>query len=159
MKRLRISANSRYFLTISYIFMLIYKILLAGQYLYSVPDYFPVLFVFPLSVIMTAADFIVLFVFFRILDFANKFRLLDKFYFAFFVVAGAFLLYDFAIFQYFRGFDNLGLGYFMAFDLISDAVAYFLFSLNPFLDILILFWLFLFVLAFLFVFKRKTAII
>ncbi len=156
---MKISANSRYFLTISYIFMLVFKILLAGQYLYSVPNHFPILFVFPLSVILAAADFIVLFISFKILDFANKFKLLDKFCWFLFVVAGAFLLYDFAIFQYFRGFDNLGLGYFMAFDLISDAVAYFLFSLNPFLDILILFWLFLVVLAFLFVFKRKTCII
>ena len=156
---MKLSADSRYFLTISYIFMLVFKVLLAGQYLYSVPNHFPVLFVFPLSVILAAADFILLFIFFRIFDLLNKFKLLGKFYWLLFVVAGSFLLYDFAIFQYFRGFDNLGLGYFMAFDLISDAVAYFLFSLNPFLDILILFWLFLVVLAFLFVFKEKTSII
>lgn len=156
---MKISANSRYFLTVFYIFMLVFKILLAGQYLYSVPNHFPILFVFPFSLILAATDFILLFVVFRVLDFTNKFKLLDKFYWILFVIAGAFLLYDFAIFQYFRGFDNLGLGYFMAFDLISDAVAYFLFSLNPFLDILILFWLFLVILAFFFVFKRKSCLI
>ena len=156
---MKTSTNSRYFLTISYIFMLVFKILLAGQYLYSVPDHFPILFVFPFSLILAANDFILLFVVFIVLDFANKFKLLDKFYWILFVIAGAFLLYDFAIFQYFRGFDNLGLGYFMAFDLISDAVAYFLFSLNPFLDILILFWLFFVILAFFFVFKRKSCLI
>ena len=156
---MKFSTNSRYFLTISYIFMLVYKVLLAAQYLYSVPDHHPILLIPPFSLILAAADFVLLFVILKVLDFANKFQSLAKFYWLLFVVAGAFLLYDFAIFQYFRGFDNLGLGYFMAFDLISDAVAYFLFSLNPFLDILILFWLFLVVLAFLFVFKRRTAII
>ena len=156
---MKLSTNSRYFLTISYIFMLVYKVLLAAQYLYSVPDHHPILLIPPFSLILAAADFILLFIFFRIFDFFRKFKSLVRFYWLLFVVAGAFLLYDFAIFQYFRGFDNLGLGYFMAFDLISDAVAYFLFSLNPFLDILILFWFFLAVLAFLFVFRRKTALI
>lgn len=156
---MKTSTNSRYFLTISYIFMLFFKVLLAGQHLYSVPNHHPILFFPPLSLILAAADFIVLFIFFMIFDLLNKFKSLIRFYWILFVIAGAFLLYDFAIFQYFRGFDNLGLGYFMAFDLISDAVAYFLFSLNPFLDILIVFWIFLVVLAFLFVFKRKAAII
>ncbi len=156
---MKLSTNSRYFLTISYIFMLFFKVLLAGQHLYSVPNHHPILFFPPLSLILAAADFIVLFIFFMIFDLLNKFKSLIRFYWILFVIAGAFLLYDFAIFQYFRGFDNLGLGYFMAFDLISDAVAYFLFSLNPFLDILILFWLFLVILAFFFVFKRKSCLI
>ena len=130
MKHLKISTDSRYFLTISYIFMLFFKVFQASQYLYSVPNHHPILFYPPFSVILASSDFILLFIFFRICNILNKFKCLNAFYLLLSIGMGTFLLYDFAIFQYFRGFDNLGLGHFMAFDLISDAVAYFLFSLN-----------------------------
>ena len=156
---MKTSLNSRYFLTLSYLFMLLYKVLLAGQYLCFVPTHHPILFFPPLSLALAATDFILLFIFFEICDFFSKFKHLDLVYLLLTVGFGAFLLYDFAIVQYFKGFDNFGLSNFMAFDLIEDAVAYFLFSLNPFLDILILFWFFLAVLAFLLVFRRKTALI
>ena len=152
---MKTSVNSRYFLTLSYIFMLVYKVFLAGQYLYSVPNHHPILFFPPFSLALAATDFILLFIFFKVCDFFSKFKYLNLVYLLLPVGFGAFLLYDFAIVQYFRGFDNYGLSNFMAFDLIADAVAYFLFSLNSFLNFMILFWLFLVVSAFLFVFKRK----
>ena len=153
---MKISVNSRYFLTISYIFMLVYKVLLSGQYLYSVSKHHPILFYPPFSVILAASDFILLFIFFKICDLFNKFKYQNLVYLLLSIGFGAFLLYDFAIFQYFRGFDNLGLGYFMAFDLISDAVAYFLFSLNTFLNFMILLWIFLLVPAFFLFAGRKS---
>lgn len=156
---MKTSVNSRYFLTLSYIFMLLYKMLLAGQYLYSVPNHHPILFFPPLSLVLAATDFILLFIFFKICDFFSKFKHLNLVYLLFTLGFGAFSLYDFAIVQYFRGFDNYGLSNFMAFDLIEDAVAYFLFSLNLFLNFMILLWLFLVVLGFLFVFKHRTYLI
>lgn len=156
---MKLSANSRYFLTISYIFMLVYKVLLSGQYLYSVPNHHPILFFPPFSLVLASADFILLFIFFKICDLFNKFKLLDKLCWALFVVAGAFLIYDFALFQYFRGFNNMGLAIFMAFGVIEDIVTYFLSSLNSFFTFTALLWLFLVVLAFIFVFKRKIYLI
>ena len=103
---MKLSTNSRYFLTISYIFMLIYKVLLAGQYLYSVPNHFPILFVFPLSGILAAADFILIYMIFRILDCLNKIKILNVTYFVVFMSAGCFCVCDIALFLYFRGFYN-----------------------------------------------------
>lgn len=131
MKRLRISINSRYFLTISYIFMLIYKILLAGQYLYSVPNHFPVLFIFPFSVILAGADFIVLFVFFKICDLFNKFKLLSCFYTLLFLSGVIFFFYDVALFQYFRAFNNYGLTKFLAYS-SGEISRYVVYSMNVF---------------------------
>ncbi len=154
-KFLKLSYDSKYFLTISYVFLAVYKVLLAGQYLYSVPNHFPVLFIFPLSLIFAAADFIVFFIFFEICDLFNKFKYLNVVYFVLFVISGLFLLYDFSIFQYFRGFTNFGLAKFLVYD-SSELTKYFTFSLNPFLAGIIFFWLFLIVSAFLFVFRRKS---
>jgi len=157
-KTMKISANSRYFLTISYIFMLIYKVLLAGQYLYSVPNHFPVLLLFPFSVILAAADFILIFILFRMLDFANKFNLLPKLYFAFFVVGGVFLLYNFSIFQYFRGFTDCGLSRFLVYG-SSELTKYFTFSLNPFLAGIIISYFTSLVLMFISAIKKKPCLI
>lgn len=129
--RMKLSANSRYFLTISYIFMLIYKVLLAGQYLYSVPNHFPVLFVFPLSVILAAADFIVLFVFFKICDLFNQFKLLNWFYALLFLSGVIFFFYDVALFQYFRAFNNYGLTKFLAYS-SGEISRYVVYSMNIF---------------------------
>ena len=156
---MKLSTNSRYFLTVSYIFMLIYKVLIAGQYLCFAPNHHPILFFPPFSLVLAASDFILIFVFFKICDLFNKFKLLDKLYWALFVVAGAFLIYDFALFQYFRGFNNLGLAIFMAFGVIEDIVTYFLSSLNSFFTFTALLWIFFAVLAFIFVFKRKFRLI
>lgn len=152
---MKISAGSRYFLTIFYVFMLLYKILLAGQYLCSVPDHFPFLFLFPFSVIFAASDFILLFIFFRICDLLNKFKYLNFVYLAFFMISGIFLLYDFSIFQYFRGFTNFGLAKFLVYD-SGELAKYFTFSLNPFLAGMILLWLFLVFSAFFFIFRGKN---
>ncbi len=130
-KTMKISANSRYFLTISYIFMLIYKVLLSGQYLYSVPNHFPILLLFPLSVILAGADFIVLFVFFKICDLFNKFKLLNWFYTLLFLSGVIFFFYDVALFQYFRAFNNYGLTKFLAYS-SGEISRYVVYSMNIF---------------------------
>ncbi len=131
MKRLRISINSRYFLTISYIFMLIYKILLAGQYLCFVSNHHPILFFPPFSVILSAADFIFLFIFFRICDFFSKSKLLNWFYSLLFLSSVIFFFYDVALFQYFRAFNNYGLTKFLAYS-SGEISRYVVYSMNVF---------------------------
>ncbi|MBO4698726.1 sulfatase-like hydrolase/transferase [bacterium] len=152
------SADSRYFLTIFYIFMLFYKVLLSGQYLYSVPDHHPILFFPPLSVIFAATDFILLFMFFKICDFFSKFKWFGFVYLVVFLSLGAFYLYDFSIFQYFRGFTDFGLNQFLVYD-SGELSSYFIFSLNPFLAAIILTYLFSFLLLLLFAVKKKSYLI
>lgn len=133
---LKISQNSRYFLTISYIFMLVYKVCLAGQYLASVPDHSPLLLYFPLSLVLAAADFIFLFVFFRICDLFNKFKILNYFYIFLFLSAIVFFFYDVALFQYFRKFNNYGLSKFLAYD-PREISRYVIYSMNPFFAVIV----------------------
>lgn len=158
MKRLKISTNSRYFLTISYIVVLIGKILTAAQYLYSVPDHHPILFFPPFSVILAATDFILLFTFFKIWDFANKFKLFDVLNLILFLSFELFLLYDLPIFQYFRGFTDLGLARFLVYD-SREIASYYAMILNPFLAGIIFSYLFLLFLALFFAVKKKAYII
>lgn len=157
-KYMEFSYNSRYLFSIFYIFALLYKVLLAGQYLVYVPDHFPVLLLFPLSVIFAASDFILLYLFFRIFDLFSKFRVSGFIFFALFLSAGAFYLYDFSIFQYFRGFSNFGLNRFLVYD-SSELSSYFIFSLNLFLAGIILFYLFSLLLILLFLIKNRAYII
>ena len=151
---MKTSADSRYFLTVSYIFMLIYKMLLAGQYLCFVPNHHPILFFPPFSVILAATDFILLFVFFRICDFANKFKVFGFVISLLFLFLGAFYLYNFSIFQYFRGFTDFGLNRFLVYD-SGELSSYFIFSLNPFLVAIILTYILVFVLMLLFAARKK----
>ena len=155
---MKLTTNSRYFLTISYLLILICKVLAALQYLYSVPDHFPVLFVFPFSLILVSFDFILLFIFFKVWDFANKFKLFNLLTFMLLFLFGLFLLYDFPIFQYFRGFTNLGLARFLVYD-SNEIASYYAFALNPFLIGKIFSCFFLIFIALLFVIKKKTYII
>ena len=157
-KYMEFSYNSRYLFSIFYIFALLYKVLLAGQYLVYVPDHFPVLLLFPLSVIFAASDFILLYLFFRIFDLFSKFRVSGFIFFVLFLSAGAFYLYDFSIFQYFRGFSNFGLNRFLVYD-SSELSSYFIFSLNLFLAGIILFYLFSLLLILLFLIKNRAYII
>jgi phosphoglycerol transferase MdoB-like AlkP superfamily enzyme len=69
-----------------------------------------------------------------------------------------FLLYDFPIFQYFRGFTNLGLARFLVYD-SREIASYYAMILNPFLIGIILSYLFLLVFALLFVLKKKFCLI
>ncbi len=155
---MKISANSRYFLTISYIFMLIYKVLLAGQYLYSVPNHFPILLLFPFSVIFAAADFILLFVFFRICDLFNKFRLLSWFYTILFLSGVIFFFYDVALFQYFRAFNNYGLTRFLAYS-SGEISRYVVYSMNIFFVGIILSYFTSLVLMLISAIKQKPCLI
>jgi phosphoglycerol transferase MdoB-like AlkP superfamily enzyme len=155
---MKISANSRYFLTLSYLCILIGKILTAAQYLYSVPDSRPILFFPPFSVILAAFDFILLFVFFKIWDRAAKFKVSALLSFVLFLSLESFLLYDLPIFQYFRGFTNLGLARFLVYD-SREIASYYAMILNPFLVGIILSYLFLLVCALLFLLKKKFCLI
>ena len=155
---MKISTNSRYFLTLSYLCILIGKILTAAQYLCSVPDSRPVLFFPPFSVILSAFDFILLFVFFKIWDRAAKFKVSALLSFVLFVGFELFLLYDLPIFQYFRGFTNLGLARFLVYD-SREIASYYAMILNPFLVGIILSYLFLLVFVLLFVMKKKFYLI
>lgn len=131
LKFLKLSQSSRYFLTVSYLFMLLYKVLLAGQYLYSVPNHHPVLFFPPLSVIFAAADFILLFIFFKICDLFSKFKLLNYLYPVLFLSSMIFFFYDVALFQYFRKFNNYGLSQFLAYS-SGEISRYVVYSMNLF---------------------------
>ena len=155
---MKISINSRYFLTLSYLCILIGKILTAAQYLYSVPDSRPILFFPPFSVILAAFDFILLFVFFKIWNRAAKFKVSALFSFVLFVAFELFLLYDLPIFQYFRGFTNLGLARFLVYD-SREIASYYAMILNPFLVGIIFSYLFLLVCALLFLLKKKFCLI
>ena len=134
--------------------MLLYKMLLAGQYLYFVPNSSPVLFFPPFSVILAATDFILLFVFFKICDFTDKFKVFGFIISLLFLFFGAFYLYNFSIFQYFRGFTDFGLNRFLVYD-SGELSSYFIFSLNPFLVIIILAYILVLVLLLFFAAKRK----
>ena len=155
---MKLSTDSRYFLTISYIFMLIYKVLLAGQYLYSVPNHHPVLFYPPFSLILASVDFILLFIFFTICDFFNKFNLLSIVYMLLSFGFGVFLLYDFTFVQYFRGFDNFGLSKFLAYD-SREISRYIVFSMNAFFVGIILSYFFALTLMLLFKLKKNPYLI
>lgn len=130
-KFLKLSESSRYFLTISYIFILLYKILLAGQYLYSVPNHQPILFFPPFSIILASADFIFLLIFFKICDLFNKFKLLNWIYTILFLSSLIFFFYDVALFQYFRKFNNYGLSQFLAYS-SGEISRYVVYSMNMF---------------------------
>ena len=159
MKRLyEISINSRYFLTIFYIFMLIYKVLLAGQYLYSVPNHFPVLFVFPLSLVLAAADFILIYMIFRILDCLSRIKLLTATYFVAFMSSGCFCVCDIALFLYFRGFYNFGLERFLSYS-PEETARYNVFSVNFFSVVIATSYLFLLSISLFSAIKQKPFII
>ena len=128
---MKLSTNSRYFLTISYIFMLVYKVLLAGQYLCFVPNHHPILFYPPFSLILASADFILLFIFFKICDFFSKSKLLSWFYSLLFLSSVIFFFYDVALFQYFRKFNNYGLTKFLAYS-SGEISRYVVYSMNVF---------------------------
>ena len=148
---MKTSINSRYFLTLSYLFMMLYKVLLAGQYLYSVPNHHPILFFPPFSVIFAATDFILLFVVFKVLSFTDKFKITG---FAVILFLGFFCVFDVGIFQYCRGFYNFGLGRFLAYD-SKEITRYLAASLNPFFAVIILSYAFMIFVALLFVLKKK----
>ena len=158
MKRLKISTNSRYFLTLSYLCVLIGKVLTACQYLYSVPNHRPLLFFPPFSVIFASFDFILLFIFFRIWDLADKFKIFDFLNFVLFLSFELFLLYDLPIFQYFRGVTNLGLARFLVYD-SREIASYYAMILNPFLVGIIFSYIFLLFIALIFVIKKKFYLI
>ncbi len=155
---MKISTSSRYFLTLSYLSVLIGKILTACQYLYSVPNSQPILFFPPFSVIFAAFDFILLFLFFKIWDCVTKFKVFAVLSFVLFLSFESFLLYDLPIFQYFRGFTNLGLARFLVYD-SREIASYYDMILNPFLVGIIVSYIFLFFIALLFVVKKKAYII
>ena len=157
MKRLKLSTNSRYFLAISYIFMIIYKMFLSAQYLYSVPDHHPILFFPPFSLILAASDFIFIFIIFKILDFFN-FKTQPFLCLVLFVSAGIFCLCDIALFIYFRGFYNFGLATFLAFD-AKESARYNVLSVSLFSIGIVFSYLFMLFLALLFVVKKKACII
>ena len=138
--------------------MLVYKVLLAWQYLYSVPNHHPILFFPPFSLILTATDFLLLFIAFKIMDFFNKFKSLPFVFFLLFLSIGFFYIFDVAFFQYFRGFYNFGLTKFLAYD-EKEIARYTFFSLNIFFESIILSYVLLAVLAIIFVFKQKTYLI
>ena len=154
LKFLKLSQPSRYFLTVSYIFILLYKVLLAGQYLYFVPNSNPILFFPPFSVILAAADFILLFIFFRICDFFIKFKLLDWFYTILFLSSVIFFFYDVALFQYFRKFNNYGLTKFLAYS-SGEISRYVVYSMNIFFVGIIISYFIAFALMLLFAVKKK----
>ena len=156
--KMKISANSRYFLTISYIFMLIYKVLLAGQYLYFVPNHHPILFFPPLSLILASADFIFLFIFFKICDFFSKSKLLSWFYSLLFLSSVIFFFYDVALFQYFRKFNNYGLTKFLAYS-SGEISRYVVYSMNIFFVGIILSYFASLALMLLCAAKKKTYLI
>ena len=158
LKFLKLSQSSRYFLTVSYLFMLLYKVLLAGQYLYSVPNHHPVLFFPPLSVIFAAADFILLFIFFRICDLFSKFKLLNYLYPALFLSSLIFFFYDVALFQYFRKFNNYGLSQFLAYS-SGEISRYVVYSMNAFFAGIIVSYFLSFALMLLFAVRQKPYII
>ena len=141
LKFLKISQSSRYFLTLSYLCVLIGKVLTACQYIYSVSNHHPILFFPPLSVILAAFDFILFFVFFKIWDRVNKFKISGILNFALFLSLELFCLYDLPIFQYFRGFTNLGLARFLVYD-SREIASYYAMILNPFLIGIIFFYIF-----------------
>lgn len=153
-KFISFSEKSRYFLTINYIFFIVYKILLSAQYLSSVENHSSILFFFPFSIILSSFDFIILYTFFKIMDSFNKFKILIYFYFVISVCGLFFLLYDFSIYQYFRGFTNYGLSEFLAYD-SKELASYFIFSLNPFLISTITVSFFLIFVIFCYTFKNK----
>lgn len=156
-KFFKLSQSSRYFLTLSYLFMLFYKVLLAGQYLYFVPNHHPVLFFPPFSVIFAAADFILLFMFFRICDLFNKFKLLSWFYSLLFLSSVIFFFYDVALFQYFRKFNNYGLTKFLAYS-SGEISRYVVYSMNIFFAGIILSYFLVLVLMLLFAAKKKPCV-
>ena len=158
LKFLKLSESSRYFLTISYIFMLVYKVLLAGQYLYSVPNHHPILFCPPLSIIFASFDFIFLFIAFKILDLFDKFKWSRFLYLVFFVSFGCFCVCDIALFLYFRGFYNFGLATFLTYD-AKETARYNVFSVNLFSAGIIFSYLFLLFLALFFAIKKKGYLI
>ncbi len=158
LKFLKLSQSSRYFLTVSYLFILLYKVLLAGQYLYSVPNHHPVLFFPPLSVIFAAADFILLFIFFRICDLFSKFKLLNYLYPALFLFSLIFFFYDVALFQYFRKFNNYGLSQFLAYS-SGEISRYVVYSMNAFFAGIIVSYFLSFALMLLFAVRQKPYII
>ena len=157
-KFFKLSQSSRYFLTLSYLFMLFYKVLLAGHYLYFVPNHHPLLFFPPFSVIFAAADFILLFMFFRILDLFNKFRLLSWFYSLLFLSSVIFFFYDVALFQYFRKFNNYGLTKFLAYS-SGEISRYVVYSMNIFFVGIILSYFISLVLMLLFAAKKKPRLV
>lgn len=154
LKFLKLSQSSRYFLTVSYLFMLLYKVLLAGQYLYSVPNHHPVLYFPPLSVIFAAADFILLFIFFRICDLFSKFKLLNYLYPFLFLSSLIFFFYDVALFQYFRKFNNYGLSQFLAYS-SGEISRYVVYSMNAFFAGIIVSYFLSFALMLLFAVRQK----
>lgn len=155
---MKISTSSRYFLTLSYLSVLIGKILTACQYLYSVPNNHPNLFFPPFSVIFASFDFILLFIFFRIWDLACKFKIFDFLNFVLFLSFELFLLYDLPIFQYFRGFTNLGLARFLVYD-SREIASYYAMILNPFLIGIIFSYIFLLFIVLVFLLKKKFYLI
>lgn len=158
LKFLKLSQSSRYFLTVSFLCVLIGKVLTAAQYLYSVPDSRPILFFPPFSVILAAFDFILLFVFFKIWDRAAKFKIFDFLSFVLFLSFESFLLYDLPIFQYFRGFTNLGLARFLVYD-SREIASYYAMILNPFLIGIIFSYIFLLFIVLAFLLKKKFYLI
>ena len=155
---MKISTSSRYFLTLSYLSVLIGKILTACQYLYSVPNSQPILFFPPFSVIFAAFDFILLFLFFKIWDRAAKFKVFAVLSFVLFLSFESFLLYDLPIFQYFRGFTNLGLARFLVYD-SREIASYYAMILNPFLIGIIFSYIFLLFIVLVFLLKKKFYLI
>lgn len=155
---MKISTSSRYFLTLSYLSVLIGKILTACQYLYSVPNSQPILFFPPFSVIFAAFDFILLFLFFKIWDCVTKFKVFAVLSFVLFLSFESFLLYDLPIFQYFRGFTNLGLARFLVYD-SREIASYYAMILNPFLIGIIFSYIFLLFIVLVFLLKKKFYLI
>ena len=138
--------------------MLIYKVLLAGQYLYSVPNHFPVLFVFPLSLVLAAADFILIYMIFRILDCLSRIKLLTATYFVAFMSSGCFCVCDIALFLYFRGFYNFGLERFLSYS-PEETARYNVFSVNFFSVVIATSYLFLLSISLFSAIKQKPFII
>ena len=98
------------------------------------------------------------FVFFKIWDRVNKFKISGILNFALFLSLELFCLYDLPIFQYFRGFTNLGLARFLVYD-SREIASYYAMILNPFLIGIIFFYIFLLVIALFFIIKKKSYLI
>jgi len=156
-----LSSYTSYFFTLLLILSLLFKVLSAAQYLSVVDNHSPILFYFPLSVVLAAPDILFYFVIAKLFDLLHKLRFSKYLSLLVFIIFAVLFNYEFAIYQYFRCYTNFGLLEFLVFspktdELLGETLFYFLGAINPFLLSMILSSIGAALLFAIAVFKEKT---
>jgi phosphatidylglycerol:prolipoprotein diacylglycerol transferase len=152
-----ISSDSYFFLVLWYLITLIFKVLVSLQYIFTVENHTPLLFIFPFSILLASFDFIFFFLVTKLCDLLKKPILSNSFHLIFQLFLSFVTIYAIGFFYYFRNLINFGILKFVNYS-SKEKLTYYISSINFISIFVILCVLSALVLSILFVLKKNSTL-